>query len=191
MQGHARLFDQFYQPPRSLGYLKFLIFNAMGCIVWASVFVLLGYLAGESWSVAAKWVGVASKIIGGALLLAIALVWLWRWLGRHEDYVKRRWQAIAAHPRMMALRRRFSLQLEFLFERLSPQGYLGLHLKIGILLIIGASWLFGGIAEDVVAGAPRQDNAENGNRIRKKMVIDSQLKPEHLRRNNNVHSTGR
>ena len=39
-------------------------------------------------------------------------------------------------------------------NRFSPQGYLGLHLMMGILLLIGASWLFGGIAEDVVTGDP-------------------------------------
>jgi undecaprenyl-diphosphatase len=70
---------------RRMRYLKFLLFNAMGCIVWASVFVLLGYLAGESWRVAAKWVGVTGKIVVVALLLTIALVRLWRWLGRHEE----------------------------------------------------------------------------------------------------------
>ena len=38
--------------------------------------------------------------------------------------------------------------------RLSPHGYLGLHLTVGVLLLCGASWLFGGIAQDVVAGDP-------------------------------------
>ena len=139
---------------RRMRYLKFLLFNAVGCIVWATVFVLLGYVAGESWRVAAKWIGRGSEIVGGALLLAIALGWLWRWLGRHEADVKRRWQAVAEHPRVVALRRRFAPQLEFLLDRLSPRGYLGLHLTMGVLLLIGASWLFGGIAQDVVAGDP-------------------------------------
>lgn len=135
-------------------YMKFLLFNAAGCIVWATVFVVIGYLAGASWHVAAKWIGRASEIAGGALLLGIALGWLWRWLGRHEIDVKRRWRAVVEHPRVLALRRRFAPQLEFLFDRLSPNGYLGLHLTVGVLLIIGASWLFGGIAQDVVAGDP-------------------------------------
>ena len=135
-------------------YLKFLAFNAAGCIVWATVFASLGYFAGESWRVAAKWIGRASEIVGGALLLAIALGWFWRWLGRHEEDVKRRWQAVTGHPRVVALRRRFAPQLEFLRDRLSPRGYLGLHLTIGVLLLIGAAWLFGGIAQDVVAGDP-------------------------------------
>jgi len=64
---------------RRMHYLKFLLFNAVGCIVWATVFATIGYLAGETWRVAAKWIGRASEIIGGALLLAIALGWFWRW----------------------------------------------------------------------------------------------------------------
>jgi hypothetical protein len=34
--------------------------------------------------VAAIWIGRTSEIVGGALLLVIALIWFWRWLGRHE-----------------------------------------------------------------------------------------------------------
>ena len=139
---------------RRMRYLKFLFFNAAGCSVWASVFVLLGYLAGKSWRVAAKWIGRSGEIVVGALLLAIAIYGLWHWLGRHEAGVKRRWREVAEHPRAVALRRRFTPQLEFLLDRLSPSGYLGLHLTMGVLLLIGASWLFGGIAQDVVAGDP-------------------------------------
>jgi membrane-associated phospholipid phosphatase len=80
--------------------------------------------------------------------LALALA------GATEDDVMRRWQAVMAHQYMGALRRRFFLQLKFFLYRLSPNGYMGLHLTIGILIIIGASWLFGGIALDVVTGDP-------------------------------------
>lgn len=45
---------------------------------------------------------------------------------------------------------RFALFKRFLHRRLSPDGYLGLHLTIGVLCFIAASWLFAGIAEDVV-----------------------------------------
>ncbi len=69
-------------------------------------------------------------------------------------HLKQRWQDLLAHPRVVALRRRFPVQLEFLQARLSPEGYLGLHLTIGTLVLIGAAWLFGGIAEDVVTGDP-------------------------------------
>lgn len=135
-------------------YWRFLIFNAGGCIVWAATFITLGYFVGTSWQVAAKWVGRASEIMGGALLLIIALAWLWRWLVRHEADVERYGRIVAEHPRVLAIRRRFAPQMEFLMNRLSPQGYLGLHLTTGLLLLIAMSWLFGGISEDVVHGDP-------------------------------------
>lgn len=53
-------------------------------------------------------------------------------------------------PRLIDLRERFPKQIAFLKARLSPEGYLGLHLTIGALILIGATWLFGAIAEDVV-----------------------------------------
>ena len=75
-----------------MAYLKFLSFNAAGCIVWASVFTVLGYLTGKSWRIAAKWIGGASEIIGGMLVLVIVVVLLWRYLVRHEADFKRRWR---------------------------------------------------------------------------------------------------
>ena len=135
-------------------YGQFLIFNAAGCVVWAATFITLGYFVGSGWQVVAKWVGRASEITGSAFLLIIALSWLWRWLVRHEADVKRYFRAVAYHPRVLAICRRFAPPVKFLMDRLSPQGYLGIHLTTGLLFLIAISWLFGGIAEDVVNGDP-------------------------------------
>lgn len=40
----------------------------------------------------------------------------------------------------------------FLRARLSPEGFLGLHLTISLIVLIVATWLFAAIAEDVVHG---------------------------------------
>jgi undecaprenyl-diphosphatase len=93
-------------------------------------------------------------IILGILLLFAAMAWLWRWLVRHEADVRLRWAGLAAHPRVTALRDRFAPQTAFLQARLSPTGFLGLDLTIGAIILIGASWVFGKIAEDVVTGDP-------------------------------------
>jgi len=42
----------------------------------------------------------------------------------------------------------------FLKERLSPQGYLGLHLTVGLLISAVFVWIFGGITEDILTGDP-------------------------------------
>jgi hypothetical protein len=46
-------------------------------------------------------------------------------------------------------RRRFARQIRFLQARLSPEGYFGLHLTVGMLVILAAGWWFGDIAEDM------------------------------------------
>jgi len=53
-------------------------------------------------------------------------------------------------PRRGVLGERYPRQIAFLRARLSPESYLGLHLTIGALILIAATWLFIKIAEDVV-----------------------------------------
>ena len=93
-------------------------------------------------------------ILLGILSTVAALAWLWRWLVRHEADVRNRWAELATHPRVTALRTRFAPQITFLQARLSPAGFLGLDLTIGASILIGASWIFGKISEDVVTGDP-------------------------------------
>ena len=42
--------------------------------------------------------------------------------------------------------------MAFVLVRFSPRAYLSLHLTIGVVLLVGASWMFGAIAEDVTTG---------------------------------------
>jgi undecaprenyl-diphosphatase len=117
-------------------------------------FVLLGYFVGASWRLVENWVGRASAVLGGLLILVFMLAWLWRWMIRHEAGLKSRWGMLAGSPRVVSLRRRCAPLVEFLQARLSPGGYLGLWLTIGVLVILAAGWVFGGIAQDVIAGDP-------------------------------------
>jgi undecaprenyl-diphosphatase len=42
----------------------------------------------------------------------------------------------------------------FVKARLSPEGAFGLHLTVGVALILAAAWVFAGIADEVMEGAP-------------------------------------
>lgn len=152
--GFARALVPFLAGSSQMPYRQFLPYNALGAVLWSITIVLLGYFLGASWGVAERWIGRASAIIGGVLLAILGLAWLWRWAVRHEAGIKQRWTHFLTHPRVANLRRRFAPQIEFLQARLSPQGYLGLHLSLGAIVLLGASWLFGGIAQDVIAGDP-------------------------------------
>ena len=45
--------------------------------------------------------------------------------------------------------RRFARPIAFLKARFSPEGYLGLHLTVGLFVVLLAGWWFGEIAEDM------------------------------------------
>jgi undecaprenyl-diphosphatase len=135
-------------------YGRFFAFNAAGCVVWAAVFASLGYFFGESWTVIEKWIGRAGAIIGAVAVAVLVLVRLWTWLDRHEIELRNRWAAFMARPAVAAFRGRFAREIEFIEERLSPSGYLGLHLTVGALIVGVAAWSFGDIAEDVARQRP-------------------------------------
>jgi len=71
-----------------------------------------------------------------------------------EASIKDRWNRVLAQRRIGVFHRRFAPQIAFVQARLSRTGRFGLHLVLGALVLIGAAWLFGGIAEDVVNGDP-------------------------------------
>jgi membrane protein DedA with SNARE-associated domain/membrane-associated phospholipid phosphatase len=135
-------------------YPRFVFYNVIGGVAWSIIAVLLGYFLGASWTLVQRWAGPASAIVMAAIILLLVLTWLWRWLIRHEEGIRRRWQRFSEHPRTLAVRRKLAPQIAFLQARLSPGGYLGLHLTVGALILIAAAWLFGGIAQDVLAGDP-------------------------------------
>ena len=61
---------------------------------------------------------------------------------------------LASSPTLQQLRARHPQAWEFLVRRFEPGEYLGLHLTIGLVISIGALWLFGGVTEDVIHHDP-------------------------------------
>ncbi len=149
-----RVFAALFAGAARMRWRTFAFYNMAGAVIWAFVITLLGYFFGQSWGLLQHWIGRASEIVGLAVLLVIVLALVWRWLSGHENWIKRRLNALVSHPHVAALRRRYAAQLAFLQARLSPQGYLGLHLTIGALVLIASAWLFGGITEDIMHGDP-------------------------------------
>jgi undecaprenyl-diphosphatase len=60
------------------------------------------------------------------------------------------WEQYIAKP--------YGLELEpiiaFARRRLSPGSYLGLHLTVGVAVLVALAWLFGGVVQDIVAQDP-------------------------------------
>lgn len=76
--GFARALVPFVAGASRMPYRHFLVYDALGAVVWTVGFVLVGYFLGASWRLAERWIGRTSAIIAGALCLVALLTWLWR-----------------------------------------------------------------------------------------------------------------
>ncbi|OAI42981.1 hypothetical protein AYO41_03100 [Verrucomicrobia bacterium SCGC AG-212-E04] len=58
-------------------YSRFIAYNSVGCVLWATIFTLLGFFFGESLPLIERWLGRASAIALGIALFAGICYWLW------------------------------------------------------------------------------------------------------------------
>ena len=75
--GFLRAMAPFVAGASCMPYRRFLLYNALGGVLWVVALVLLGYFFGESWSVAERWIGRVGLVIGVIVAVATAL-WLHR-----------------------------------------------------------------------------------------------------------------
>lgn len=132
-------------------YRAFLPFNVAGGVIWASAFIALGYVFGGSWKVVERWAGRASLVLLLLLGLAAGISIGARWVRDHADELSTRWQRLLTHPRVLKLRRRYQVQIGFLMRRVDRRSAMGLRLTVALFLVVGATWAFGALLEDVLS----------------------------------------
>jgi membrane protein DedA with SNARE-associated domain len=75
--GFARALVPFVAGASGMPFRQFLLYDALGAVLWTVGFVSLGYGLGAGWHLAERWLGRLSAIVGVACVLAL-LLWLWR-----------------------------------------------------------------------------------------------------------------
>jgi membrane protein DedA with SNARE-associated domain len=145
----GRALMPFFAGAARLPYLRFLSFNAIGCILWATIYSLLGYLFGQSWHLIDRWIGRAGVIAAILATMVVVTVVLWRGIASRELEIREWWRQLCARPAVVSFRLRFARQIDWLEQRFSPRGYLGIHLTVGIFLLLAATAIFGGLLERI------------------------------------------
>jgi membrane protein DedA with SNARE-associated domain/membrane-associated phospholipid phosphatase len=142
----------------SMPYGVFMLYNALGGIVWAILFGTLGYLFGRNLPQLERYVGRASLALALLAALTAGLVLVVRWFRANSDHIAQYISQIGERIDTSAPVERFRFQhprlWEFVLRRFARGEYLGLHLTLGLLISIAALWVFGGITEDVVNHDP-------------------------------------
>jgi len=121
-------------------YGRFTLYNVAGGICWATLFGAL-------------------LVLLAALLVVVAMVapWLVHHAGDLRAGLTRGIGRLGRWTPVRYVRERYPRAWAFLSRRFAAGEYLGLHLTVGLLLSLGALWLFGGIAEDVIHHDPLTD----------------------------------
>ena len=150
--GFLRSFGPFTAGISGMPYRSFLFYNVTSCIIWATLFSLLGYFFGLSWKTIEKWSGRAGVFIFFILLIIIGFSRLYATIVKKQAELKawfqERYYRVSNSPR---LKRFFEYPfITFLRKRLSPEGYLGLQLTVGLAFSAICVWIFGKLADGVI-----------------------------------------
>jgi membrane protein DedA with SNARE-associated domain len=139
-------------------YRTFTIYNALGGVVWASIFGALGYAFGRNLPRLERYVGQVSLALVLLALLGALVIFAVRVFSDNRErlgaWVTEHWRSLALAPRFANVRGRHPALWWWIAARFARGEYLGLHLTIGFLLSVAALWLFGGVTEDVVHHDP-------------------------------------
>jgi len=142
-------------------YGRFTLYNVAGGICWATLFGALGYAFGRQLPALEHTVAQvgALLVLLAALLVVVAMVapWLVHHAGDLRAGLTRGIGRLGRWTPVRYVRERYPRAWAFLSRRFAAGEYLGLHLTVGLLLSLGALWLFGGIAEDVIHHDPLTD----------------------------------
>jgi membrane protein DedA with SNARE-associated domain/membrane-associated phospholipid phosphatase len=129
-------------------YGSFVTFNVLGAIIWGTGFALLGFFAGAAWrrvAGIAGWAGLGLLVL---IMLGLIGARFARAARERGDTVA---DGLAALPPARWLRRRFPAQASWLAGRVDPARATGFPLSVWVMGGVIATWLFGGMLQDVVA----------------------------------------
>ena len=81
----TRAFAPFVAGSTNVPFSKFLLYNIIGGISWAALFVLIGYVFGKSYEVASKYFG---RLILFTILISILIIYTYKFLKKREYIFK-------------------------------------------------------------------------------------------------------
>jgi membrane protein DedA with SNARE-associated domain/membrane-associated phospholipid phosphatase len=138
-------------PPR-----VFMLYNALGGVIWVATFSVLGYAFGRNLPKLIRYIGRVSLLVALLIALVAVVVLLWRWFERNRSTVvaslDERYERTAAQTQ--EFKSRHPLAWRFRSGRFAQSRYFALHLLIGFALSLAVIGVFASITEGLVESSP-------------------------------------
>ncbi|HEY7222554.1 MAG TPA: VTT domain-containing protein [Micromonosporaceae bacterium] len=140
-------------------YRRFLGWDALGVSAQVSASVLVGFIAGGSYRLAAEFLGRATGAFLLLLLVLVGLVVFGRYLGRHPDPVTAFGQRLARWSPLRRLEEAYDEGFRWLTRRAGVGGAVAVSVLLGVLLLLGAGVVLTVVIDAVVrqSGVPLVD----------------------------------
>jgi undecaprenyl-diphosphatase len=150
--GFVRAFAPFIAGSSGMRFRQFIPYSVLGCGIWVSATIVIGYIFSRSIDTAIKYAGKGAVLLGALIAVVVGVIWATRYLRVAENRVEAvRWLDDHSWTRWITkLGRRYETQLRFLADRLTPGGSFGLEFTS--LMAVLAVALFVLIAYIVVIG---------------------------------------
>ncbi|HEX8959051.1 MAG TPA: bifunctional DedA family/phosphatase PAP2 family protein [Solirubrobacterales bacterium] len=149
----VRAFAPFIAGSSGMRYRNFVPYSILGCGLFVTAHILIGYLFSRSIDTAAKYAGRGAFLLGTLIVVVVGSIALVRhfrvegnrraavgWMERHPVA---RW--------LVVLGRRFRPQLRFLWERVTPGGTFGLEFTSLMAILAVSGFVLVGYAAVVSA----------------------------------------
>lgn len=148
----VRAFAPFIAGSSGMRYRAFVPYSILGTGLWASAHILIGYFFSRSIETAGKYAAKGAFLLGTLIAVVAGSIFLYRHFRVEENRAAavRRMERHLATRWLVALGRRYSPQLRFLWDRVTPGGTFGLEFTS--LMATLAVALFVLIAYAVVTG---------------------------------------
>jgi len=150
--GFVRAFAPFIAGSSGMRFRQFFPYSVLGCGIWVSATIVIGYIFSRSIDTAIKYAGKGAVILGALIVVVVGVVWATRYLQVAENRKEavRRLDEHAWTRWITKLGRRYETQLRFVGDRLTPGGTFGLEFT-SLMAVLAVS-LFVLIAYIVVIG---------------------------------------
>jgi membrane protein DedA with SNARE-associated domain/membrane-associated phospholipid phosphatase len=141
--GFVRAFAPFIAGSSGMGYRRFVPYSILGTGLWVSSALVIGYAFSRNIGTALDYAGKGAFALGTLIVLIVGAVALYRYLrvAKNRKTVVRWMEGRRATAWVVALARRFSPELRFFWNRVTPGGTFGLEFTTLMAVLAVASFV--------------------------------------------------
>jgi membrane protein DedA with SNARE-associated domain len=121
-----------------LPYRRYLAFDVPATLAWATAWVGLGYVLGESWEVLKDVAGTAALLVLVLFVMAVVIRWVTARVAANQRRVQAAFRVFLRATGTAGIARRLAPAMYWLGRRLNPRLARGLSLSVAFLVLVGA-----------------------------------------------------